>query len=120
MTTPKFNLPGQQEKKDNKMSIKELVGKKITKKVKFMGEDVTISKLSLVEVMDIQAKAKELEGNEKEGFNILRKVIRSSVEDADQLEDSDFDTFPMDELSKLSQEIMKFSGLGEAVNQAGK
>lgn len=103
--------------KDSKMSIKNLIGKKMSKNVKFMGEDVKISKLSVAEVLDIQEKAKSLSDNDAEGFNVLRSVIRSAVEGADELTDDDFKGFPMDELSKLSNEIMKFSGLGQ---EAGK
>lgn len=99
------------------MGIKSLVGKKMTKKVKFMGEEVEISKLSVAEVMDIQSKAQGLKEDDAEGFNVLKAVIRSAVADASDLSDEDFASFPMDELSKLSDEIMKFSGLGK---DAGK
>jgi len=99
--------------KENTMSgIKGLVGKKMTKSVKFMGEDVKISKLSVAEVMNIQEKAKEIEKDESAGLELLQTVIRSAVEGADDLADEDFAAFPMDELSKLSNEIMKFSGIG--------
>lgn len=101
-----------------KMSgIKGLVGKRVQKSVKFMGEEVKISKLSVSEVMDIQAKAKELQDNDEAGLGVLRTVIRSAVEGGEDLSDDDFSTFPMDELSKLSTEIMKFSGIGQ---EAGK
>jgi hypothetical protein len=103
--------------KGNKMSIKTLVGKKITKTVKFMNEDVQIKKLNVDEVMDIQAKAKNISEDDSQGFEVLRHVIKVAVEGADDLSDQDFNAFPMDELSKLSNEIMKFSGLG---SEAGK
>jgi hypothetical protein len=93
--------------------IKSLVGRKMTKNVKFMGEDVKISKLSVSEVMEIQERAKVLEKDEAEGFNILKTVIRASVEGANDLSDQDFDNFPLDELSKLSNSIMEFSGIGQ-------
>ena len=52
----------------NKMSgIKSLVGRKMTRVTKFMGEDVTISKLNVANVMEIQEKAKKLEENDNEG-----------------------------------------------------
>ena len=105
-------------KKEYKMGIKSLVGRKMTKEFKFMGETVKVSKLSVAEVMDIQERAKDLKEDSLEGFEILKHVIRSAVEDAQELSDADFSTFPMDELSKLSNEIMKFSGLG--TEQAGK
>jgi hypothetical protein len=91
--------------------IKGLVGRKMTKDVKFINENVKISKLSVAEVMEIQSMAKNTESDEKAGFDLLKKVIRMSVEGASDLSDQDFDTFPMDELSKLSGEIMKFSGI---------
>lgn len=99
--------------KANKMSsnIKGLVGKKMTKTVKFIGEDVKITKLSVAEVLDIQDRAKVSNEDQESGFELLKKVIKMSVEGADELTDEDFNTFPMDELSKLSNEIMKFSGI---------
>jgi hypothetical protein len=99
--------------KGNKMAegIKSLVGKKMTKTVKFIGEDVKISKLNVAEVMQIQEKAKLLESDQTTGLDLLKKVIKLSVEGASDLTDQDFDSFPMDELSKLSNEIMKFSGI---------
>lgn len=123
---PKFKVPNQPVKTEGnsnnikevrKMGITSMVGKRITKKVKFMNEDITISKLSVAEVMAIQASAKSVEKDETQGFEVLKTVIRSSAEDADKLSDGDFDGFPMDELSKLSNEIMKFSGIGQ---DAGK
>ena len=99
-------------KKETKMGIKALVGKKMSKNVKFMGEDVKINKLSVEEVLDIQERAKAIDGESQDGLMVLRTVVRAAVEDANELTDEEFATFPMDELAKLSQEIMKFSGLG--------
>lgn len=93
-------------------TIKGLVGKKMTMKTKFMNEDVTISKLSVAEVMAIQDSAKDSGESDDAGLNVLKKVITSAVEGASELTDDDFAAFPMDELSKLSTAIMKFSGIG--------
>jgi hypothetical protein len=97
--------------------IKSLVGKRMTKSVKFMGQDVKIAKLTVSEVLDIQDRAKAIEKDENEGFNVLKTVIKASVEGADELTDDDFNNFPLDELSKLSNEIMRFSGIA---NDQGK
>ena len=104
-------------KENNMAGIKGLVGKKMTKTVKFMGEDVKISKLSVLEVREIQDSAKAVETDDNAGFDVLKTVIKTAVEDAENLSDQDFEGFPMDELSKLSTEIMKFSGIG---GEAGK
>lgn len=102
------------------MSIVSLVGKKVTKEVTFMNEKVKISKLSVAEVTAIQETAKDLQENAEDGLTVLRQVIRAAVESADELTDADFQTFPLDELSKLSAEIMKFSGLGGVAEEAKK
>lgn len=105
MATPQVN-------KENKMSFKDLIGKRMSKQVKFMGEDVKINKLTVAEVMAIQEVAKEGSGDE-EGIKVLKTVIGQAVEGASELTEEDFRNFPMDELSKLSKEILKFSGLGD-------
>ena len=110
--TSKLQIP-KISKVNNMTGIKSLVGKRMTRNVKFMGEDIKINKLSVAEVMDIQNKAKDLSEDSEEGFEILKSVIRSAVEGGADLTDDDFSTFPMDELSRLSDEIMKFSGLGK-------
>ncbi len=94
--------------------IKGLVGQKMTKTVKFMSGDVKISKLSVSEVMEIQEKAKNIDKDDTAGLDLLKTVIRCAVEGGTDLDDDDFNNFPMDELSKLSNEVMKFSGLGQA------
>ena len=110
-----MNIPGA---KVNTMSgIKGLVGRKMTKTIKFMGEDVTISKLNVANVIEIQEKAKKLEENDNEGFDLLKSIIRSAVDGAEDLSDDDFEGFPLDELSKLSNEIMKFSGINPGEKQ---
>jgi hypothetical protein len=105
--------------KVNKMSepvkgIKGLVGRKSSKDVKFLGESVKISKLTVDQVTEIQALAKAAEESKDEnsGMELLKLVIRAAVEGGEELTDEDFGGFPMDELSRVSQDIMKFSGIG--------
>jgi len=100
-----------------KSGIMALIGHRMTKNVKFIGTDVKIAKLTVAEVKIIQEKAKALETDEEAGLDILRTIIRASVEGGADLEDAHFENWPMDELSKLSNEIMKFSGIG---NDQGK
>ena len=89
--------------------MKHLVGKKMTTKVKFMGEDVTIRKLTVAEILKIQdANKKAKEGDE---IKTLGLVIRSGVEGAEELTDDQLTSFPLDELSALSSEVVKFSGM---------
>lgn len=111
-----------------KNSIKALVGRRMAKKFTFMGEDVVINKLSYAQVDEIRLRSQrlaeeakvEVEGEtveskdaNNEGFELIKTVIRFSVTGGDELSDEDFLEFPLDELTKLSNEIMKYSGLGD-------
>lgn len=109
LTVPKVNV--MTEVVAVKTGLKAMVGRRMTQKVKFMDSDVMISKLSVSEVMDIQEKAKELGESEDAGIMLLMQVIGNSVEGGRDLTEEDFRTFPMDELTKLSNAIMKFSGI---------
>lgn len=94
-------------------SIVNFAGRRISKSVKFMEGKVKISKLSVAEVEEIQELAKANEGDEEKGMEVLRKVLALAVEGGEDLTDEQFDGFPIEELSKLSSEIMKFSGMGK-------
>ena len=111
MTSKHLTVPPLKGTKIMATGIKGLIGQKMTKKVKFMGEDIQIAKLSIAEVMTVQEQVKVSEGDDRKGFEVLKTVIRASVEGADGLTHEDFDGFPLDALAKLSQEIMKFSGI---------
>ena len=93
----------------------ELLEKKMTKKVKFMGSDVEITKLSVEQVLEIQESAKKVDEDES-GIELLRTVIRFSVTGADEIDDDQFTKLPLDELTKLSNAIMSYSGLGDSGN----
>jgi len=77
-----------------------------------MGDDVTIRKLMVFEVLDLQSKAKEIDKGDDEGLAMLRTIIRLGCMDCADVTDEDFLKFPLDELSSLSNEIMSFSGVG--------
>ena len=119
------------------MSMKKAVGKRVSKEVTFCDEKVTISKLSVADVFSIEQLSKDLAGTvseapasdsakdpmgvvaemdseSKAGLNLLKKVICISVQEANELEEGDWLTFPFDELQKLSSTIMAYSGMGGA------
>ncbi len=99
-------------------SIKGLVGRKMTKAVPFIDGEVNITKLSVAQVQEIQSSATEHENDDEGGLKVLRAIVGLAVEGGSELTDEDFASFPMDELSKLSNEIMKFSGI--ASDDSGK
>lgn len=102
------------------MSFRDLVGKKVAKKVKFMDSDIVITKLTGAQVTQIQEmaaenkKAEGVETNDTDAnMEILLTVVRMSAEGAADLTAEEFQEFPLDDISKLANEIMKYSGLGE-------
>lgn len=94
--------------------MKHLVGKVITKSVAFMDETVEIKKLSVLEVRKVQEIVKKSEKSKSEDaqLELLQDVIRLAVPEAAALSKEDFESFPVGELAKLTDEIMSFSGLG--------
>ena len=89
-----------------------LVSKRITRKEQFMGAQIEISKLTAQEVKELQEFIASDAAKEDE-LSIIRHVIRASVADAADISDKDFGSFPLDELSKLTEAILKFSGLDQ-------
>jgi len=93
--------------------MKHLVGKVITKKVSFMGDEVEIRKMSVAEVLKVQnlvlkaTKSKD----ESSQLSLLRDVIRLAVIGAEEITDEDFNTFPIGELNDLTNNILSYSGL---------
>lgn len=103
--------------------MKNLVGKRVEKAVPFVGDEVTIRKLSVSEVMEVQKLVAEFGGNDKDGnpkdpMALVRGVVRLGVTGADELTDEDFDTFPIDELNSLVSDVLSFSGIGEDNKEA--
>lgn len=96
------------------VGMKAMVGKRSTKTVKFMGEELSISKLSMEQVLAVQEAAKKAEAakDDNTSLDLIKNVIRDAVEGAADLTDAEFRQFPFDDLNLLSQDILKFSGLG--------
>jgi|SaaInl4_135m_RNA_FD_contig_123_15922_length_8777_multi_4_in_0_out_2_7 hypothetical protein len=117
--------------KEEISGMRALAGKVISKKIDFMGVRITINKLSVAQVFEVQARVKELEENAKEaketnadaddtsGVELLRFVIKMAVPDAADITDEEFEGYPLDELSTLSDQIMKYSGMAAKAGNAG-
>jgi hypothetical protein len=112
--------------KETQMSgIKNFVGRRQHKVVPFMDGDVTIYKLTLAQarqlqevstkMLDAESKGEKVEDSELE---MLQVVLAAGVEGGEELTPEDFETFSIDDLSKLAEEIMAFAGLGKKGNEA--
>ncbi len=92
--------------------MKHLVGKTMSKKVKFLGEEVTIKKLTVAQVLQIQELTKTTTEDKDNSMEVLSFVITNAVDGAEDLGQSEIEQFPLEELSKLSSDILEYSGLG--------
>ena len=95
--------------------MKHLVGKSITEKVDFMGEELQVKKLTVNEVFTIQDLIKKSQ-NKKQDYDdiaLIKDVIRMAVTGANEISDEEFNSFPVGELTSLSESIMNIAGLGD-------
>jgi len=94
--------------------MKHLVGKLLTEKVPFMGDEVEVKKLTVGQVMSLQKSIdKAAKSNDEQSqLKLLCDIMKIAVIGAEELTDEDFNTFPIQELTGLSEQIMRLSGLG--------
>lgn len=94
--------------------MKHLVNKVVSEKVPFMGDKVEVRKLTVGQVMELQGviNAAAKSTDEDSQLKLLCDIIKVAVVGADELADEDFKTFPISELTGLSEHIMRLSGLG--------
>ena len=78
-----------------------------------MGDEVEVKKLTVGEILELQTVIAEVGDSEdaKKQIGLLRDIIKVAVLGADELSDEDFNTFPIEELNKLSNKVMSLSGL---------
>jgi hypothetical protein len=98
--------------KDTKMSNRFLKNSSL-KKISFSGEQVEIKKLSAAHVLDIQAESKRLgeTPSEQDNLSMMLTIITLGCPEVAELERDEILQLPLDDLNKLSNEIMKHSGL---------
>jgi hypothetical protein len=94
--------------------MKHLVGKQLTEKVPFMGDEVEVRKLTVKEIFAIQKIVEKADKDEKSQMKLLRDVIKIAVVGASEITDKEFEDFPLGELTSLSESVMSVSGLGES------
>jgi len=94
--------------------MKHLVGKSLTEKVPFMDDEVEVRKLTVGQVLELQKIINTAADSEDEQaqLRLLCDITKIAVVGAEELTDEDFNTFPISELTALSEHIMRLSGLG--------
>lgn len=89
--------------------MKDFLGKVQTRPVQFMDGEVEVKTLTVGNAREIEAKTKEINAeasSDVDQLELLRFVIRMCVVGAEELTDEELDSFPVAELTKLSEAIM--------------
>lgn len=94
--------------------MKHLVGKLVTEEVPFMGDKVEVNKLTVGQVLELQKLVKEASKSKDDSaqLQLLCDTIKLAVVGAEDITDEEFKSFPISELSELSEHIMRLAGLG--------
>jgi hypothetical protein len=94
--------------------MKHLVGKELSEKVPFMGDEVEVRKLTVGKIMELQKMIVKAEKSKADDAQLvlLCDIIKVAVIGAEELTKENFDGFPLAELTDLSSHVMRVSGLG--------
>ena len=87
-----------------------------TKKYKFLNLEIDIQKLSVADVQKVQEEAKAADAVKDDAdanLRLLVTVIRLGVPEMAEMSDEEIFALPLEDLSALSTEITKYSGLGK-------
>ena len=85
----------------------------ITKKVPFLGQEVEVKQLTVKGIKDLQANLDaNKDAKDLGGLATLAIIFKATVIGAEDMTDADFENFPIQALTDLSNEILIFNGLG--------
>jgi hypothetical protein len=87
-----------------------------TKEIKFMGDKITIRKISAGAVKRIGKASASLQkdSDDADTLKVLLAILQEGVvlaEDDGEIDEALLEEFPLDELNKLSTAIMEFGGV---------
>jgi len=96
--------------------MKHLLGKAKSTKVPFLGSEVEVNKLTVAQVKQFQAELNAVKDvvDEDSGLKIQRTIVRMGVVGAADLTDEELDSFPLVELTALTQKILELAGVAGA------
>ena len=85
---------------------------RVCKKVKFMELEIEITKLTVEQVLIIREKSQAIKDEDSNAnIDLLIYIIQAAALELSDLSEDEVKGFPMDELTKLSNEILQYSGL---------
>ena len=92
----------------------------ITKKIPFLDQEVEIKQLTVRGIKDLQKTLDISKNDDVAGIKTLSAIFKQTVVGANEMEDSDFENFPIKALTELSQEILEYNGLAAKDDKGGE
>jgi len=91
----------------------------ITKKIPFLEQEVEIKQLTVKGVKELQTTLDKSK-DDVSGLSTLSAIFKATVIGADSMKDKDFENFPIQALTELSNEILTYNGLGAKDDKGDK
>lgn len=91
----------------------------ITKKIQFLKQEVEIRQLTVKGVKDLQ-ESMDKHKEDVSGIKTLAAIFKATVVGAEDMKDKDFENFPIQALTQLSNDILTYNGLGAKDDNGGK
>jgi hypothetical protein len=81
---------------------------------------VEIKQLTVRGIKDLQKTLDVNKTDDVAGIKTLSAIFKQTVVGANEMEDSDFENFPIKALTELSQEILVYNGLAASDDKGGE
>jgi len=91
----------------------------ITKKIPFLDQEVEIKQLTVKGVKELQTTLDKSK-DDVSGLSTLSAIFKATVIGANDMKDKDFENFPIQALTELSNEILTYNGLGAKDDKGDK
>jgi hypothetical protein len=81
---------------------------------------VEIKQLTVRGIKDLQKTLDVSKTDDVAGIKTLSAIFKQTVVGANEMEDSDFENFPIKALTELSQQILEYNGLAAKDDKGGE
>jgi hypothetical protein len=81
---------------------------------------VEIKQLTVRGIKDLQKSLDENKADDVSGLKTLSAIFKQTVVGAENMEESEFEDFPIQALTKLSQDILEYNGLSAKDDKGGE
>ena len=85
-----------------------------------MNQEVEIKQLTVKGIKDLQKSLDKNKDDDVSGLKTLSAIFKQTVVGAEDMKESEFEDFPIQALTKLSQDILEYNGLAAKDDKGGE